>query len=264
MAAFGAAVLLLSTPALAQQKPGEWIKDSANGCQIWNVGAAPNQSVRWTGACVDGYGEGPGEMQWTDDSKGGEAKATGTLKAGRPDGRWTIRRFRRFVTELVYANGELNGPYRWSYVDSGESGTYVNGKKQGPYTRHGHCGDTETGTYVDGERSGAVTRRECGGTVVTGTLVHGRFEGVVTSRFVDGSRKEEDYRDGKPAGAARLFRADGSTYDSGWVGVRPDGTGTYRAPNDEVYTGQWTKGCYRQGDRIPTLSTSRHACGFAQ
>lgn len=33
-------------------------------------------------------------------------------------------------------------------------------------------------------------------------------------------------------------------------------TGTYRAPNDAVYTGPWTKGCYRQGDR--------QTCGFAQ
>jgi hypothetical protein len=256
MAAFVAAVLLLSTTALAQQRPGGWLKDATSGCQVWNLGAAPNESVRWSGGCVEGYGDGWGEMQWTDASKGGEAKATGTLKAGRPDGRWKIVRFRSFVTELVYANGELNGPYSWLYVDSSGSGTYVNGKRQGPYKLSGSCGDTETGTYVDDERSGAFTRRECDGTVVTGTLIHGRFEGIVTSRRVDGSGREDDYRDGKLVGTVRLFRADGSTYDGGWVGSRPNGTGTYRAPNDAVYTGPWTKGCYRQGDR--------QTCGFAQ
>lgn len=45
----------------------DWAKDSKNDCMIWNENPQPNETVTWSGNCVDGKAEGTGEAVWHDD-----------------------------------------------------------------------------------------------------------------------------------------------------------------------------------------------------
>jgi hypothetical protein len=62
-----AALLLIQ---LAHGEDSTWIAD-ANGCRVWDPNPKPNETVTWTGPCVDGFAEGQGIVQWFQDGKAG-------------------------------------------------------------------------------------------------------------------------------------------------------------------------------------------------
>lgn len=41
-----------------------WIKDSTKGCLIFDPSPQPNETVTWSGSCVDGKADGAGEIVW--------------------------------------------------------------------------------------------------------------------------------------------------------------------------------------------------------
>lgn len=61
-----------------------WITDS-HGCKVWDSLPSPNESVTWTGPCVDGYADGKGRLSWF---VNGRPYGTyeGELKGGHYDG----------------------------------------------------------------------------------------------------------------------------------------------------------------------------------
>ena len=89
-------VLLVSTSAVAQehQPAARWISDPANGCRVWSPAPAPNESVRWNGACAGGYAQGRGVLQWyldgrparRDEGEFHDGKLTGAGSRVEPDG----------------------------------------------------------------------------------------------------------------------------------------------------------------------------------
>jgi hypothetical protein len=48
----------------ARAEAGGWIADSSVGCQVWNPHPQPNESIRWSGACPNGFAHGRGAAQW--------------------------------------------------------------------------------------------------------------------------------------------------------------------------------------------------------
>jgi MORN repeat protein len=43
---------------------GEWIFDANTGCARWNPYPQPNESMTWSGKCIDGMVSGKGVVQW--------------------------------------------------------------------------------------------------------------------------------------------------------------------------------------------------------
>lgn len=41
-----------------------WFEDSTKGCLVFNPNPQPNETVTWSGGCVDGNAEGVGEIVW--------------------------------------------------------------------------------------------------------------------------------------------------------------------------------------------------------
>ena len=64
-----------------------WITDS-HGCKVWDSLPSANESVSWSGPCVDGYAEGKGTLSWF---ISGQPYGTyeGELKGGHYDGEGT-------------------------------------------------------------------------------------------------------------------------------------------------------------------------------
>ena len=65
--------------------PAAWIADAKTGCKVWNPAPEPNEAVRWTGPCKEGYAEGSGTLLWTENGKPGD-KFIGAYRHGKRNG----------------------------------------------------------------------------------------------------------------------------------------------------------------------------------
>ena len=63
--------------------------DNNPNCAVWNTHPEPNETVTWSGACVDGKAQGIGIEEWrySEDGEWLEAKYTGEMKGGKAHGR---------------------------------------------------------------------------------------------------------------------------------------------------------------------------------
>lgn len=65
----GAAMIALASAAAAQDgdaAPPGWITATNQPCKIWNPEPQANESVTWSGGCVDGLASGKGVLRWTE------------------------------------------------------------------------------------------------------------------------------------------------------------------------------------------------------
>lgn len=112
-----------------------WITDS-HGCKVWDSLPSPNESVTWSGPCVDGFASGKGKLSWFIN---GRLHGTydGELKEGHYDGRgvqiWPTGA--RYDGEWKSDRADGQGTYRSA---SGEvcSGMWANGCFQGKGCSH--------------------------------------------------------------------------------------------------------------------------------
>jgi hypothetical protein len=128
--AFFAFASWLSCSAVdAQSQAGGFVGDVLSGCKVWNPHPQSNETVKWTGECLDGLAQGPGSLQWFNNSKPYE-KDQGEWKDGRQSGRgsqdWTTG---RYDGELV--NGEPQGRGVLTLQSSRYEGEFRHGKPNG-------------------------------------------------------------------------------------------------------------------------------------
>jgi hypothetical protein len=86
------AILGLAFQSAAQtdeQAPPAWIADSMTGCKIWNPAPEPHESVHWAGPCKDGFAEGKGTLQWTENGKLGD-RYDGEYQHGKRNGHGVV------------------------------------------------------------------------------------------------------------------------------------------------------------------------------
>ena len=62
-----------------------WINDPGTGCAAWNPCPEENESINWSGDCVDGKASGNGVLQWFVDGEPSQ-KYEGQMFMGRADG----------------------------------------------------------------------------------------------------------------------------------------------------------------------------------
>jgi|GEM_PF-3391852 len=81
------AILLISSPSWAQST-SRYQKIENRDCEIWNPNPLPNETINWTGKCVDGKGSGKGIIAWGNvvDGKARVSVSDVTLKSGKHQG----------------------------------------------------------------------------------------------------------------------------------------------------------------------------------
>jgi hypothetical protein len=118
-------VLIVALPAHA----GGWVFDAKSGCQIWNPNPQLEESVSWSGSCVQGRAEGKGVVQWLKGSVTYETDE-GEWRSGRQAGNgtqsWTSGRY-----EGELAEGEPNGHGVLTIQKLRYEGDFRNGKPNG-------------------------------------------------------------------------------------------------------------------------------------
>ena len=140
-----AIVLAGSHAALAQA--GGWIADASVGCQVWNPHPQPGETIRWSGACANGFAQGRGAAQWFRNNLPFEADE-GEWRAGRQTGFGTqVWPSGRYDGELV--DGEPHGRGVLILQSVRYEGEFRNGKPNGTGTLT-RGGDIFRGTWTDG------------------------------------------------------------------------------------------------------------------
>lgn len=101
------AVVALHAPAGLAAEP-TWTADSATGCKVWNANPMPNETVTYTGPCIDGIANGQGVVQWFQNGTRG-GRSEGVFRNGRLEGRGTNSWRDGSTYAGDYAGGNRNG-----------------------------------------------------------------------------------------------------------------------------------------------------------
>lgn len=171
------AVALASPVAWAQPQAG-WVADPATGCKAWTWNLLPNQTVAWSGACVDGLAHGRGVAQWSRDGAP-YSRGEGEFLGGRMNGQGAATTRGGFAYEGAWREGKPDGwgVFTWSSGQRYE-GLFRDG------SRHGHGlytwpdGTSYEGEWRDNKRDGQGVYVTADGTVHSGTWSKGCLQGM--------------------------------------------------------------------------------------
>lgn len=146
-AAFAALAIVAVAPAYA----GEWLADKS-GCRVWDASPQLQESVTWSGSCMNGRAEGHGIARW---SKAGTPLETdqgewqhgrqvgkgtqtwsggryeGELAAGEPNGRGVLT-LQKLHYDGEFRDGKPNGLGTLTVGSQSVHGTWKDGCLLGP------------------------------------------------------------------------------------------------------------------------------------
>ena len=154
-------------------------------CRIVEPARVAGQAVYWSGACRDGYADGPGALQWSKDGKPTE-RYEGPLAKGLPEGAGIAQRADGSVHEGTYRNGELHGP---AVV------VFKNDNKLEANFEHGKPVGNVKVTFAGGDR-------------YEGGWSHGP-EGAGSMTFALGGAYRGPFHEGKPVGDGEILYPNG-------------------------------------------------------
>jgi hypothetical protein len=192
--AFATILTFLAQAAVAADSA--WITD-ANGCKIWDERPTPNETVTWSGACVDGFAGGEGVLQW--------------IVNGKPGSRH----------EGSFVGGKANGKGTTYQMGGTVEGNFVDGRPLGHVVRVWPDGARYEGDYAAEGRTGKGVLTRANGDRYEGDFVDGKWSGHGTLTNTDGARYEGGWLDNKRSGQGSQLYADGATYSGEWREDKP-------------------------------------------
>jgi hypothetical protein len=157
--------------------PSAWMADARTGCKVWDPQPEPQESVRWSGGCTDGFASGPGVTEWIEDGLATE-RTEGVRAAGHLQGKGvqTLANGDRFEGAWKDDRKEGYGSYT-----AADGGTYVGGFKNDRFEGLGVMTDSKgnryEGAWKAGHRNGQGTYTGADGSRVTGVWVDDQLVG---------------------------------------------------------------------------------------
>jgi hypothetical protein len=175
-------VLCISFHSYAQT--GEWIKDINTGCKVWNPFPAPNETITWSGQCIDGFAHGKGILQWY--LNGVEnGKYEGTYMYGKRNGQGTeiLVNGEKYVGE--WKDDKRNGQGSYTWPNEGKYvGEWKDGKRNGQGTLMYSDGRKYVGEWHSDWKDGQGIETYASGQQQSGLWVRDRFSYVQDNHFL--------------------------------------------------------------------------------
>ena len=163
-------ILALVFGASAFAQDGGRLVTTAEGCSVWTFHEGENLTATWSGACIDGFGDGAGVLELNEVNSNGVSELystyEGALVTGHMHGQGTYTFADGSVYTGEFRNGDFEGFGIKTYADGGR---YEGGWQTGNF--HGQ------GTYT-----------WANGDVYAGEFRNGDFEGFGIKTFANGSR----------------------------------------------------------------------------
>ena len=143
-----------ASPEAAKPAPApaevHWLQDK-RGCKFANPTPKPNETVAWSGACVDGYMQGKGVLQFASDGKPG-ARYEGTLTKGRLTGRGVLKSPDNTVYDGDWVDSKPDGYGSYTAADGSKyEGAWTAGQFDGPGSFHSAKGEVVRGIWENGK-----------------------------------------------------------------------------------------------------------------
>jgi hypothetical protein len=147
------AATLLSLALIAPSVHAEdgFIRDK-KGCKVSNPNPKPEESVEWSGKCVEGYADGKGLLQWYVNGAA-STRYEGTVQHGQLSGR-----------------GKLTMPDGATY-----DGQWLAGKQDGKGVQSMPDGTRYEGEWKNGQPNGHGVLRDAKGKTVEGEWKNGAY-----------------------------------------------------------------------------------------
>ena len=175
-----AALAMLSAGSAAEAEEG-WITAENQPCQMYNLGNQPQETVTWSGACVDGKASGRGRAVWR------------------------AHEYGEIVVEGEYRDGKEHGH---GVLTNKRSGTRYEGEfRDGKF--HGHGVKTWIAVPVGKSEEGKVLYRLVGDWRYEGEFRDDKFHGRGSMTDDIGTRHEGEFRDGAMHGHIVETTSDG-------------------------------------------------------
>ena len=143
------AALVVTQAEAQQRRDSGWIT-AQGGCRVWDPVPEPNESVSWSGACVNGLASGVGVLQWYASGKPTD-RYEGEFQQGHESGHGIV----------VSAHGNRY------------DGEWKGGRRNGYGVYVWANGDRYEGAWKDDRAHGEGTYREADGNVYPGNWVRG-------------------------------------------------------------------------------------------
>jgi hypothetical protein len=262
-----AAVLGILVPPLAwADSQPSFYEDASNGCSVGTFHPQPEESVRWTGPCVGGKAQGRGIAEWS--SRGQFfSRSEGEYRAGLREGRVISTTADGTRNESEFRDGKTNGRCIITASDGSRfDGQCADDVYNGTGRAHYAGGDRYYGDFRDGQKDGHGVYVWKDGSVYDGSFAADKRSGRGKMVSTDRSWYAGEWRDGKTDGEGVEVFDDGAYYQGHWSDGHPDGFGQYVGigsrgkPN--VWTGQWSQGCFSSDGMTAAITTTRADCGF--
>lgn len=154
------------------------------------------------------------------------------------------------------------------------SGSCKRGRADGTGTLEirlgGKVAERYEGPMRDGAAEGKGTQQWADGVRYVGQFQGGAPNGAGVTSFPGGATYSGEHRAGLPHGTGVYTWRNGARYEGEFVDGRAHGRGTYTLPAVDVpsasgagvYSGRWSKGCFRDGLRWAVIGVTPRDCGF--
>jgi hypothetical protein len=175
-----------------------WLRDQ-HGCLLNNPNPHPKaeESVRWTGACKDGYGDGPGKLEWIDKSGVSDGWRKGNFVRGNLEGVGEALTVRGSHVNGEFRDGLENGHGILVFVDGTRyDGEFLNGRADGHGTITWPNGARFDGEFRDSKGVGRGTLIDASGARYDGDFKDSRIDGHGTITWPDGTKTEVESKGG--------------------------------------------------------------------
>jgi hypothetical protein len=117
------------------------------------------------------------------------------------------------------------------------------------------------GEFKGGRANGQIVLLFADGARGEGPMHDSKRWGHWTETMAGGDRFEGEYRNDLREGHGVYVWADGRRYEGEYSNDRPHGAGTL-VRYGETYSGVWTNGCFKQGNRTAWIVATGKECGF--
>lgn len=190
-------LLGFALPAVAQAPQSDWIEDATTGCRVWNPRPEPNETIRWTGPCIEGIANGTGVLEWFKDGQP-NGRTEGEYREGKQNGPATVTRPNGTTIVGTFFDDKISGQGTVTWP-SGDKlvAEFRDGKLDGTGTLTWVNGDRYAGEFRGGKRTGHGTYTRHDGLSYDGDFVDGRFEGQGTLTLPNGDKFVGEFRNGK-------------------------------------------------------------------
>ena len=251
-------VFLMSASVCFAQKNTDttWIQTSS-GCKVYNPHPVKNETITWTGPCVDGFAQGHGALTWYKKGKINQVYV-GEMQRGLRYGRGRYDYGNGTTYEGLYEKDKRVEGKVYLRRDDGTVWYFYEGPLN-DFNAHGHgtevyyttSGDTSslyTGYFLDDKRNGEGLFIDYYRPVIIwfkGVFSDGKLEGE-GERWETQNNERVTYYKGAFRGDRREGYGEETTglnkYAGGWHEDEPDGYGVLTFNDTLVYEGTWKGG----------------------